>query len=354
MNTQIKSIFAMTALWFAMFAFWSRGMTPVENPRNLTTEQQLPEFFQQTIEPFWQSHVQTKEFLGGDNVPIKYAKLINENADKLIVISPGRTEGYIKYKELAYDLFQQGYSVYIIDHRGQGLSGRMTKNPQKGHVKNFDDYVTDLKKFYDLEIALSDVTKRYLVCHSMGGAIGAKYLIKYQDDFDKAVFSSPMLAFIFPLPDVIADILIASLNSINQLFSSEPWYFPGHGDDKPEPFKSNIIMQSEARYKIYSETYAQHPDVILGGVTINWIAESAAAMNQIKSNADAIKTPFLLMQSGNDKVIKNSGQDKFCTKAPACVDGKPFRIENAYHELFMEQDQYRLPALNKMLDFLQD
>ncbi|VFS71920.1 lysophospholipase L2 [Raoultella planticola] len=34
--------------------------------------------------------------------------------DRLVVICPGRIESYVKYAELAYDLFHSGFDVMII------------------------------------------------------------------------------------------------------------------------------------------------------------------------------------------------------------------------------------------------
>ena len=70
----------------------------------------------------------------------------------MIVVCPGRIESYIKYAELAYDLFHLGFDVLIIDHRGQGLSGRMLPDTHRGHVDNFSDYVDDLAAFWQQEV----------------------------------------------------------------------------------------------------------------------------------------------------------------------------------------------------------
>ena len=72
--------------------------------------------------------------------------------DRVIVVCPGRIESYIKYAELAYDLFHLGFDVLIIDHRGQGLSGRMLPDTHRGHVDNFSDYVDDLAAFWQQEV----------------------------------------------------------------------------------------------------------------------------------------------------------------------------------------------------------
>ncbi len=61
-----------------------------------------------------------------------------------VVVVNGRTESYLKYQELAYELTQQGYQVLMFDHRGQGLSTRLTDNPHKGHIEDFQQYVDDM------------------------------------------------------------------------------------------------------------------------------------------------------------------------------------------------------------------
>ena len=90
-------------------------------------------------------------FSGVDQIRINYATFIHHEIKASIVLVTGRTESYLKYQELAFDLHQQGYNIFIIDHRGQGLSERLLKDNQKGYVKNFDDYAHDLKQFIDNE-----------------------------------------------------------------------------------------------------------------------------------------------------------------------------------------------------------
>ena len=82
------------------------------------------------------------------DVDIYYRKFeIKPPAEEVgaIVISNGRTESMAGYPELIWDLHQQGYSVYILDHRGQGFSTRLLPDPQKSYVEKFEDYVDDLR-----------------------------------------------------------------------------------------------------------------------------------------------------------------------------------------------------------------
>ena len=164
------------ALMGLLFLFSLTGSAQaMDNPYRLLTSAELPAFFTSTLPAFWQQHAQPGEFSGVDGVPIRYVALRNPASHRAILLVNGRLESYIKYQELAFNLFQQGYSVYLYDHRGQGFSGRMLSDPHKGYVQHFADYVTDLKTFHDQVVLADQPNQLYLLSHSMGGAIAAHY-----------------------------------------------------------------------------------------------------------------------------------------------------------------------------------
>src|SRR5262249_5450299 len=136
-------------------------------------------------------------FEGKDQLQIAYRTFVIEDRQYekgAIVMSSGRTEGLIKYQELIYDLGRQGYSIYIHDHRGQGFSDRVRglTSSQIGHVESFGQYVADLKQVVDAVVIPGQHKRRFLLAHSMGGAIASLYLEQYANDFAAAVLSSPM------------------------------------------------------------------------------------------------------------------------------------------------------------------
>ncbi len=69
---------------------------------------------------FWRQREEA-EFTGVDDIPVHFVRFHAEKNDRVIVVCPGRIESYVKYAELAYDLFHSGFDVLIIDHRGQGV-----------------------------------------------------------------------------------------------------------------------------------------------------------------------------------------------------------------------------------------
>ncbi|MBP0604213.1 alpha/beta fold hydrolase [Aeromonas sanarellii] len=329
---------------------FSAGALAVNHAVPLTTEHKVPALYQQTLPDFWRQHAVEGAFKGKDGITIRYAALRQAKVDRAILIVNGRVESYLKYQELAWDLWRQGYSLYLIDHRGQGLSGRMLADPEKGYVDQFDDYVVDLKQFHDEVIAQDKPAKLFLLAHSMGGAISARYLERWPDDIQAAVLSSPMMGInLGGLPKWLAKGLAATMGKVGGWFGEAP-YGPGQGPYEDHGFADNELTHSEARYQAFRQVYAQHPQIRLGGATAHWIHQGIAGSDAAVADAGAIKTPLLVLQAGDDSVVDNAAQDAFCANA-RCEGGKPLRIEGAWHELFIEADPQRQAALNATLAF---
>ena len=117
---------------------------------------------------FWHSREEC-EFTGVENLTLRYVRFISPQHKRVIVIVPGRIESYVKYPELAYDLFHCGFDVIVLDHRGQGRSDRLLDDSHLGHVVEFSHYVDDLETLYLKEIVSRHYQQRYALAHSMGG-----------------------------------------------------------------------------------------------------------------------------------------------------------------------------------------
>ena len=149
-------------------------------------------------------------FKGIKDIEIHYALFTHKSCDSpALVIVPGRSESYLKYRELALDLYSQGFSIFIIDHRGQGLSGRLLANKNKGYVEYFQDYVDDFRYFIENIVTMYCSSKPFILAHSMGGAIATRFMQDSPNAIKAAVISSPMLGFNSGLlPQAIAKTLI--------------------------------------------------------------------------------------------------------------------------------------------------
>ncbi|WP_407263398.1 serine aminopeptidase domain-containing protein [Klebsiella pneumoniae] len=88
---------------------------------------------------------------------------------------------------MAYDLFHCGFDVMIIDHRGQGRSGRLLSNTHRGHVVNFSDYVDDLAALWRQQVVPAWFTGEngfILALILWAGAIATLFLQRYRAHCD--------------------------------------------------------------------------------------------------------------------------------------------------------------------------
>lgn len=309
------------------------------------------------IATLWQQGI-FSSFNGVDDIQIHYAKFVrkpetNPSHTPCVVIVPGRGESYLKYQEVTFDLFNQGFNIFIIDHRGQGLSQRLLKNPFKGYVKRFQDYVDDLAYFVENIVTPNSKNKPYLLAHSMGGAIATRFMQIKPTAIHASVISSPMLGFTTGfIPFFIAKFVAKSLIALNNLLGEQPWYFLGQKDYSPTSFNDNNLTHSQLRYRSFVELYQRNKSIQLGGVTVHWLMQCIDAQRKIFQDLASLKTPTILLQGGEDVVVCRKAQNNFCRmlatiQPDSCPSGKPYTIDGARHELLFEIDGYRNQALNQ-------
>jgi lysophospholipase len=319
-------------------------------------EDHLREAYDTVIVPFWSEKAQPISFRTRDGLELRGMAFLQPSPETAIVISSGRTESFIKYKEFVHDLYLQGYSVFVVDHRGQGLSDRVLADETKrqmGHVRDFGDYVSDLRQFYADFVRPTGHKKHLLLGHSMGGCIASLYLETHNQDFDAAVLCSPMdelaLGF-FPY-------LTRAIIDFDDLIGREEEYAPKQrGYDEGETFSTKCLTHSEVRWNQMRREYRDNPAAKLGGPSVLWVKLAQEAGRTARQNATDVKVPVLLLQAGDDTIVKAAGQLEFCQRLNQTHPGfcRLERIEGAFHEIFVESDLYRQPAFELTLDFIRN
>ncbi len=287
------------------------------------------------------------------HVEIAYCRVLHPYSDKAIVISNGRVESYEKYQELIFDLYQQGYSVYALDHRGQGKSTRLVNNPQLGHVDKFQDYVDDFGLFINQVVQEDDHLQLFLLGHSMGCTVATLYLEHNPTVFDAAIFSAPMFGIRLPLPRFFILWLAKRLDFTNQ---GKPFYVLGGSDYHSKPFQDNPLTQSRPRHQWFRKLYQQFPQLQIGSPTQRWLVEALMASKRCQSILASTTTPVLLLQAEADTIVDNRAQDK-CFAAMQHDPQNDIQHEketfvDARHELFIEVDTIRNQVLDTSFNFL--
>lgn len=286
-------------------------------------------------------------FAGVDGVEIAYVIHRVPSPKAAVVLVTGRTEPVRKYAELIDDLNVHGYSTYAMDHRGQGASGRMLPNRDKGHVVSFQDYVSDLHRFVTTVVAKDTAAKRFLVAHSMGGAVGVLTIDAFPDDFAAAVLSSPMLEVeTGAFPAVVASTLAATACGA----SDGTAYAVGSGDFREETdFSKSGVTKSLPRFDWKRLLFSESPELRLGGLTWKWLCESLSGSSAAERVGAFSTTPTLILQAENDIFVRAGGQNRYCAAARAC---QIWVAPDGLHEHYAERDALRNKAIEYTLKFL--
>ena len=144
------------------------------------------------VEPYLRNCEKDGYIESYDSTAIYYRTYRIPQAKAAIVISHGFCEFAEKYKEVIYYFLKNGYSVYVPEHRGHGYSDRIVVDGEKVYIEDYEQYVQDLHFFVKNVVELTE-KRKILFCHSMGGAIGVRYLEEFPMTFDAAILSAPML-----------------------------------------------------------------------------------------------------------------------------------------------------------------
>ena len=312
----------------------------------------LADRWAQQLQPFWQN-MTSGVLTSTDGLKLCYHYHQHPNARHAVVISAGRMEMAVKYAELCFELASSGYSVFLLDHRGQGLSQRELGNPHKGYVADFKLYQQDLAQFIQHIVLPTGHSSHIALAHSMGCAILAGYLQQQPHPFSAAILASPMLGIYTGLvPARFAEPLALAFGAVNRVLSQQPWYFPGQRNYQEKAFANNPLTSSAERYQWLHQLYRTYPDARLGGVTTAWVGAAIMAMRRLQQDAAKWHTAVLMLQAGDDKVVSNYAQQLWYQQLPATIYHRSVVLRPARHEIFMETDSIRQQAFTAINHFL--
>jgi acylglycerol lipase len=107
-----------------------------------------------------------------------------KKAKAVLLIAHGFAEHSGRYLNVVSHFVPKGYAVYALDHRGHGRS-----DGERVKVDDFNDYIKDLKKFFNIVRKENPKEKIFLIGHSMGSVIALLYAIEYQQELAGLVTS---------------------------------------------------------------------------------------------------------------------------------------------------------------------
>jgi acylglycerol lipase len=248
----------------------------------------------------------------GDGLQLYTQSWLPNNPKAIVILSHGYAEHSSRYQHFATYLVENGFAVYALDHRGHGRS-----EGERANIKVFAEYVSDLGKFITTVREKHPTLKRFLLGHSMGGAIAAQFAIEQPNGLNGLLLSSPYLINAVSVP--------APLMAVSGFVSK---VLPGLPTIKLD---SKDISRDPAIVKAYDTD----PLNYRGGTKARFGSELLGAGKYVLSRAGAIKQPVLIMIGTGDKIASPEG-GKQLYNSVGSSDKTLKSYEGFYHEIINE------------------
>lgn len=322
-------------------------------------------------------------------------------ADGAIVLLPGFTESVMKYKEVILDLHSRGYSVFALDHRGQGESRHLAMSleycnllnvvwddpwaqfdlasqvlipkPAESvclsdvvHVDDAELYVKDLHQFVN-QVVLPRTAGRvplFLLGHSMGGAVATRYLAEHPGVFVAAAVTSPAYRINTGLLSIQEAYYFSSLIANNPYMplgipagipiaipyapERDSFAFTDAADDGVVDGANNVT-HSAWRFDWAAADRKAYPEIgAMNRASLAWIRAAIELGWAIEEGASSVEDPLLVIAAEEERLMVRSVAESVCAQAADCR----FQLaEGARHEILMEVDDVRSNALASILSF---
>ena len=255
-----------------------------------------------------------------------------------VAILPGRAEFIEKYFEVIVELLARNFDVAILDWRGQGLSGRLAKDPRKGHIGDFRAFERDLDALVEQVLEPYCRPPWFALAHSMGATIALAKAHTGRSPFARMVLTAPMIA-IYGLRFERA---LRRLAKALVLLGQGRRFVPGGG---PKPymaarFEGNLLTSDASRHARAAAIIEAAPELAIGDPTIGWINAAFRLIRRFEEVAypRRILTPVLIVAAGADRVVDTAATEHFASRLKAA---KCLTLAYARHEILMERDPLR-------------
>jgi len=255
-----------------------------------------------------------------------------------VAVLGGRGEFIEKYFEVAGDLITRGFTVAILDWRGQGGSERLLRNARKGHVDDFSYYERDLDAFVSSVLAPHCPHPWFGLGHSMGAAILLMADEAGRRPFNRLVLTSPMIAAKGVNRRGPTRFLLEVLDAVGMgaaFIGGE-----GSGNLWSAPFEGNMFTTDPVRFARIAKLGGAAPELGLGGPTIGWAHAAFRLWSRFgePNFPRRLGTPTLIVASGNDRVVDTAAAESFAARMNS---GRIIVIDGAQHEILIERDSFR-------------
>jgi len=236
----------------------------------------------------------------------------------VLLLVHGLAEHCGRYTNLIVHFVQRGYAVYGLDHVGHGKS-----DGARNYVECFNDFIEPLRTYIGMVRERQAGVPIFLVGHSLGGLIGATFLLDHQDSLQGAILSGPAVT----IPDNISPAIIFVGRILSALI--------------PRIGILGIDPRGVSRDPAVVAAYVDDPLVYKGKTTARLGAEMLKSMQHLRTEAHRIRLPMLILQGGADKLVDPAGA-RVLHDLIGSKDRTLIVYEGLYHEVYNEPEHKRV------------
>jgi len=274
--------------------------------------------------PSWFDHVMgvrhdEGRFEGARGLEIFWQAWLPETEPRaLVLIAHGGAEHSGRYAWVAGELTACGYAVYAIDHRGHGRSAG-----PRAFVDRIGNAVSDLHTLSELADQRHPTVPRFLLGHSMGGAIALAYAAHHQDELAGLVLSAPL-----------AVLKVTSITrAVSRLLSALAPRLPVYKIDSTTVSRDPEVVR----------TYERDPLNHRGLLPARTIGELTAAVGNLPDQLPTLRLPILVMHGTADRLVDPAGSALVRDRAGS-DDCTLIGYDGLYHEILNEPERERVLA----------
>lgn len=243
-----------------------------------------------------------------------------------ILLVHGLAEHGGRYADFGRRMAGYGLSVYALDLRGHGLS-----DGRRGHAERFEVLLQDVDRFRREIEGITEDVPLFILGHSMGGLITARYIEEYESRFRGAIITSPWLANGMDIPQW----KIVAAGALNKLLPALP-------------LAAGINEEFLSHDPVVVARYRDDP-LVHGKITPRLFAEASMAMGLVMQRSERIRIPTLFILAGDDRIVDTKKSEAFARSLK--ISDVTIRIlPDYYHEVLNDYD--RNIALHAIRDWV--
>ncbi|HSM92825.1 MAG TPA: lysophospholipase [Anaeromyxobacteraceae bacterium] len=250
-----------------------------------------------------------------DHLRLFWQRYVPRSPRATVIVLHGAADHSGRYPALVSALVREGFEAALVDLRGHGQS-----DGRRWYVDAFDDYVSDFDVFYEKLRQEHPDRRRFVVAHSQGGLIAARWATGREHDVSGFVLSSPFFGFATrpPLLKALAARVVGKV---------VPWLPVAAGIGFDALTSDEELQGWTARDHLYGRA-----------TTPRWFEEVKKALAEAPVRAPAFRAPLLVLAAGADSLADLDATRRF-VEAAGSTDKRLVVYDGFRHEIFNERDR---------------